>query len=442
MAQDGEIRDQRLRTIVVVGTRPEAIKLFPVILALHESQYLRPYVIDTGQHPDLVKPVFEMAGITADLNLEVAREPNTLTSLVSKVSLGVEKAIRDLRASDPPGTPMTCAIMVHGDTSSAMAAALSAAQCRLPVLHVEAGLRTGDTLSPFPEELNRQIIARIAAFHLAPTNTNLQNLLWENVSIDRVLVTGNTAIDALQWTVENTAPAHPELMDLDPNAGPIVVVTTHRRENWGGGLERIATGIARIARAKTDAQIVVPMHPNPLVREEIVPILSGIPNVRLIEPLDYPQFARLLGVATLAITDSGGIQEEAPSVGTPVLVVREETERSEGVDAGTLRLVGTEADRIFEQAMLLLTDPVEYQAMASRPNPYGDGYASRRIVAAVENLAYGTSAPLPFGPTYRRRKVLEAAGYGNLEPTEIEIEIRKGTTDQSVKYFGPERRVR
>ncbi len=432
----------RLRIVVVVGTRPEAIKLFPVILKLKESQYFVPYVINTGQHRDMVMPVLQMAGITPDLDLGVGKEANTLTGLVSKVMLGIEGALQQLRDSDPDEEiPLTSTILVHGDTSTAMAAALAAAQSRLPVVHVEAGLRTGDTLSPFPEELNRQLISRVAAFHLAPTNDNQQNLVSENIPVGRIFVTGNTGIDALKIAASMDEPyADSRLDSLAAHDGPVIVVTAHRRENWGGGLARIAKAIAEIATRRPDVKMVVSLHPNPVVREEIVPILEGYDNILLVEPLDYAPFARLLTTATLAISDSGGIQEEAPSVGTPVLVTREETERSEGVDAGTLLLVGTDTDKIVAATMNLLDDPVAYALMTSRVNPYGDGFASARIVAALATLALGEAPPTPFGPGFSRRSVMEAAGYDELPRSEVELDRLAGFGHQQMTYVGPERR--
>ncbi len=444
MTAEQEAADQiQLRVIVVIGTRPEAIKLFPVILKLQESAYFRPYVINTGQHRDMVMPVLNMVGITPDLDLGVGSEPNTLNQLTAKVIKGVDGAIAELREADSASPiPTTVAILVHGDTSTAMAAGLSAAQAKLPVVHVEAGLRTGNTLSPFPEELNRQIIARLASFHLAPTDNNLQNLAHENIPVDRVFVTGNTGIDALQIAAgKQISYTDPRLESLDDHDGPVIVVTAHRRENWGGGLARIAEAVAIVAASEPTARIVVSLHPNPVVREEIVPILEGIDNVLLVEPLDYAEFARLLGTAKIAISDSGGIQEEAPSVGTPVLVTREETERAEGVEAGTLELVGTDTERIVAAAIGLLSDSTRYQRMTSRTNPYGDGFASARIVAALASLALGEPPPTPFGSGFSRRAVLEAAGYDNLPASALELELTKiAFAGDGVKYVGPERR--
>lgn len=415
------VDDFRVRILVVVGTRPEAIKLFPVILALRESPHLVPHVVVTGQHADLVKPVFDMAGIKPDRNLAVGGG-NTLNELVAKVITGMEGVVNGLRATDPASDiPRTASCMVHGDTSSAFAGALAAVQCGLPVVHVEAGLRTGDTLSPFPEELNRQLIARMASFHLAPTAKNLENLVKERIPSGRVFVTGNTGIDALRIAAtQRVSYTDARLEELDDTGNPVIVVTAHRRENWGGGLARIAQAVALIATSRPDVSFVFSLHPNPAVRDEVVPHIKNLPNVLRVEPLQYAEFARLLARATLAITDSGGIQEEAPSVGTPVLVTREETERFEGVQAGTLKLVGTDVDAIVSATLRLLADENSYARMHNSVNPYGDGWASQRIVGALERLAVGTPPPQPFGNGFSRREVLEAAGYADLPRSPFE----------------------
>jgi len=308
------------------------------------------------------------------------------------------------------------AVLVHGDTSSAMAAALSAFHMRIPVMHVEAGLRTGGSnLTPFPEELNRQVISTIAALHFAPTSGNLQNLVREDIPVEQVFVTGNTGIDALRWASQmDVVFANPELQALVDGDSRLVVITAHRRENWGDGLRGIAEGIARLAEAQHDAHFVLPVHPNPRVREVLTERLTGLDNVLLAEPLGYATFACLLGRAHLVITDSGGIQEEAPSLDKPVLVTRQITERTEGLEAGTLRLVGTDPEVIFAEATRLLDSPEAYAEMAQVPNPYGDGHAAERIMAALEHILLGGEPPTPFGPGYSRAVVALAAGF---EPT-------------------------
>lgn len=431
--------EQKFRIVVIVGTRPEAIKLFPVILAIQESKFLEAFVINTGQHRDLVQPVFDMAGITPNVDLHTGDSPNTLNQLVAKVLERAESIIEKESAGNEVFP--TAAVIVHGDTSTAMAGALTAVQEKRPVLHVEAGLRTGNTLSPFPEELNRQIISRIAAFHFAPTVTNLNNLVKERIPADRIYVTGNTGIDALMWAAQQLPSySDPLVAEAVNSDSEIIVVTAHRRENWDGGLARIAQAVRDVAEAKPEVLVVFPLHPNPKVREQVEPLLLDVPNVILTEPMEYAEFAHLLKRAKIAITDSGGIQEEAPSLNTPVLVTRDETERQEGVEAGTLILVGTDTDRIRDVALKLLEDDVAYAEMANKDNPYGDGFAARRIVAAIETVVFGESAPTPFGPSFSRMAVLEASGFEDAERSQYEVERLAIGDDQNIRYVGPDRR--
>lgn len=431
--------DRRFRIVIIVGTRPEAIKLFPIILAIRESRFLEAFVINTGQHRDLVQPVFDMAGITPDVDLHTGDSPNTLNQLVAKVLERADSIIEEESAGNEVFP--TAAVIVHGDTSTAMAGALAAIQEKRPVVHVEAGLRTGNTLSPFPEELNRQIISRIAAFHLAPTVENLNNLIKERIPADRILVTGNTGIDALMWAAGQTTDYQdPKVAEAVESDAEIIVVTAHRRENWSGGLGRIALAVREVAEAKPEVKVVFPLHPNPKVRKQVEPVLTEVPNVILTEPMEYAEFAHLLKRAKIAITDSGGIQEEAPSLNTPVLVTRDETERREGVAAGTLKLVGTDTDRIREAALELLNNPIAYQEMADKPNPYGDGFASNRIVAAMETIAFGEPPPMPFGPSFSRTAVIEASGFEDAERSQYEVERNELGAAPDVKYVGPERR--
>jgi len=410
---------------IVVGTRPEAIKLVPIIMALRQSEYYEPIVISTGQHNRMVEYIFELAEIKPDVTLWSGSRRSNLNERVASVMQRFEDFCVERFDLDPDAVPTPedvlngrhpAAVLVHGDTSSAMAASLSAFHLHIPVMHVEAGLRTGGSnLSPFPEELNRQVISTIAALHFAPTSANLQNLVREDIPVEQVFVTGNTGIDALRWaSAMDVKFANPDLQALHDSDSRIVVVTAHRRENWGDGLRGIAEGIARLASAQRDVHFVLPVHPNPRVREVLTERLTGLDNVLLTEPLGYATFARLLGRAHLVITDSGGIQEEAPSLGKPVLVTRETTERTEGLGAGTLRLVGTDPDVIFTEASRLLGSDEAYAEMAEAPNPYGDGHAAERIVASLEHLLLGGEAPAPFGPGYSRAVVALAAGF---EPT-------------------------
>jgi UDP-N-acetylglucosamine 2-epimerase (non-hydrolysing) len=300
---------------------------------------------------------------------------------------------------------------VHGDTTSAVAGALCAFHLQIPVAHVEAGLRTHLTRTPFPEELNRQLIARIATFHLAPTTTNAESLVLEGVHAEQIFVTGNTGIDAIRWVAGKHVPyGIPALDNLDERTR-LVVVTAHRRENWGTGLIGIGTAVAALARANPDTVFVLPVHPNPVVGDTLRPLLERQHNVLLTPPLSYAPFARLLARAYLAISDSGGIQEEAPAVATPVLVTRDSTERREGLVAGTIRLVGTDPERIVAVTQRLLDDPDMHAAMVGAENPYGDGRAATRIVQAFEHLAFGTEPPLRFGAGFRRDALLRAAGF-------------------------------
>jgi UDP-N-acetylglucosamine 2-epimerase (non-hydrolysing) len=423
---------------VVVGTRPEAIKLVPIILALRESRYYEPIVISTGQHNRMVEYIFELAGIKPDVTLWAGSRRANLNERVAAVMQRFEDFCVERFDLDPDvvATPedvlsgrRPAAVLVHGDTSSAMAASLSAFHLRIPVMHVEAGLRTGGSnLTPFPEELNRQVISTIAALHFAPTSANLQNLVREDIPVDQVFVTGNTGIDALRWASGmDVSFANPDLQALAEGDSRLVVITAHRRENWGDGLRGIAEGIARLARAHRDVDFVLPVHPNPRVREVLAERLTGLDNVLLTEPLGFATFARLLARAHLVITDSGGIQEEAPSLGKPVLVTRETTERTEGLEAGTLRLVGTDPDVIFAEASRLLESAVAYEEMAQAPNPYGDGRAAERIMAALEHILLGSEPPTQFGPGYSRSVVALAAGFEPTRETALEqLEVAIG----------------
>ncbi|MDD2858308.1 MAG: UDP-N-acetylglucosamine 2-epimerase (non-hydrolyzing) [Candidatus Nanopelagicales bacterium] len=423
-----------IRCLIVIGTRPEAIKLVPVVLALRASRGIIPFVVTTGQHEHLVDPILRLAGITADASFDIGRPGMTINEIARSVMANVENLLDELRSGPERRTrPRLTSpfakgearfpgfALVHGDTTSALAAGLAASYARLPVFHLEAGLRTGDRNSPFPEELNRTLLAGIASFHLSPTHTNKETLIHEGVTPSTVMVTGNTGIDALQWAASLEVPwTDPRLAALE-DGRQIIVVTAHRRENWGLGIAGIVEGVARIAHARPDVTIVVPMHPNPIVRTPIEAGLSGFDNIVLTDAIDYVEFARLLKMATIAITDSGGIQEEGPSVGTPVLVTRNTTERPEGVLAGTLKLVGTDPTLIAETALALLDDSLEYQQMKQATNPFGDGHAAERIVQAFEHLAYDTPPPVQFGPGFSRESVLADAGYERFDELVTEL---------------------
>jgi UDP-N-acetylglucosamine 2-epimerase (non-hydrolysing) len=365
------------KVLVIFGTRPEAIKLFPVIRALAATDRLRVVTCVTAQHRGLLDQVLSIAGLRPDIDLDLMEPGQTLDRLTARLLTGLGE-VMDAERPDR--------VIVQGDTATAMAGALAAYYRKIPVAHVEAGLRSGNIYHPWPEEVNRRIVAPIADLHFAPTDTAAAALARENV-IAGVHVTGNTVIDALHWTRGRIA-ADPALAGgLDAIerrfAGKrVVLVTTHRRENFGDGMAAIARAIGRIAD-RDDVAVLFPMHPNPNVGAVMDAILGDRDNVARIEPLDYPHFIRALALCDLALTDSGGVQEEAPALGKPVLVMRDTTERPEGVAAGTARLIGTDEDRIVSEVFTLLDDKAAYSAMARAHNPFGDGNASNRIARIV-----------------------------------------------------------
>jgi UDP-N-acetylglucosamine 2-epimerase (non-hydrolysing) len=366
------------RVMVIYGTRPEAIKLAPVVQALRDSPVLAPTITLTGQHREIVDEVNELFRICPDHDLNVIRAGQSLDAMMARI---LERLTETLRVNRPD------AVVVQGDTTSTFAAALAAFYKRIPVVHLEAGLRTDDIYSPFPEEVNRRLTTQVAALHLAPTPISKNNLLRDGVNPARVLVTGNTVIDALLWTVEQRVPyACNQLNLVESSEAPVLLVTTHRRESWGRRMRDVGQAVARLARQFPDLVVVLPLHPNPVVRDALMPALDGLANVLLIEPMSYGEFARLLRRATIVLTDSGGVQEEAPTLGKPVLVMRDTTERPEAVSAGTAKLVGTDPERIFGAVQHLLSSPSAYQAMAKAVNPYGDGRAACRSVRAIEHL--------------------------------------------------------
>lgn len=368
------------KILVVFGTRPEAIKLFPLVAALRADPRFVPVVCVSAQHRQMLDQVLEIAGIVPDHDLDLMRPDQTLDSLTAALLTELGK-VMDAEKPDR--------VMVQGDTATAMAGALAAYYRKIPVDHVEAGLRSGNIYHPWPEEVNRKIIGSIASLHFAPTEVSAAALRAENVPEARVHVTGNTVIDALQWVTERIREA-PQLAsglaELEQRfAGKrIIGVTTHRRENFGGGMENIAEAIRQIA-ARRDVAVIFPVHLNPNVRKVMEAALGDLANVALIEPLDYPHFAHLLSLAEIMLTDSGGVQEEAPALGKPVLVMRETTERPEGVAAGTARLVGTETSVIVTELFTLLDDKAAYESMARAHNPFGDGQSARRIVELLAN---------------------------------------------------------
>lgn len=364
-----------IRVLTVFGTRPEAIKLFPLVHALEADPRFEGRVCVSGQHRGMLDQVLQIAGITPHHDLDLMRPDQTLDSLTAHLLTAIGRV---LDAEQPHW------VVVQGDTATAMAGALAAYYRKIPVAHVEAGLRSGNIHHPWPEEVNRRIVGSFAALHFAPTETAAAALLRENVDPATVHVTGNTVIDALHWVIDRIT-REPSLAaglsELEARfAGKrIIGMTTHRRENFGEGMEAIAKAVRRLAE-RDDVAVIFPVHLNPNVRAVMNQRLKGLDNVALIEPLDYPHFARLIDISTLMLSDSGGVQEEAPALGKPVLVMRETTERPEGVEAGTARLVGTDPDRIVREATRLLDDPHAYETMARAHNPFGDGLATGRIV--------------------------------------------------------------
>lgn len=358
------------KVMVVFGTRPEAIKMCPLILELRKNPEILTIVCLTGQHKEMLQQVMSAFNISEDYNLHIMREQQTLTTITSDILLNIEEVL----VKEKPDI-----VLVHGDTTTSFVAALAAFYQKIPVGHVEAGLRTGDRYSPFPEEMNRTLTARIAAYHFAPTLNNKNNLNKEGI-VDNVYVTGNTVIDAFKTTVHENYKFKCELLNkIDIKRKKVILVTAHRRENLGEPLQNICKAVACIAKQYEDVEVVYPVHMNPLVREIAYPILQSIENVKLIDPIDVLDMHNLMARCYLVMTDSGGIQEEAPAFGKPVLVLRMETERPEAVEAGTVRVVGTETKDIISQAMRLLDNKNEYNIMAHAINPYGDGTASKRI---------------------------------------------------------------
>ncbi len=370
------------RVAVLMGTRPEAIKLAPVIAALEADERFEPLVVNTGQHRELIDQVISLFGLRIDRDLAVMQPNQTLASLTARLLTSLDEA---LIALDPR------MVLVQGDTSTVLTGALAAFYRRVPIGHVEAGLRTGDMASPFPEEGNRRLTTPLAALHFAPTTQSQQNLLDERVEPATVFVTGNTVIDALQMErrrQEDPAVGQALRATLCEQGGadlfdkPMVLVTGHRRENFGSGFEQICTAIETLAERFPEHLFVYPVHLNPNVRGVVHERLGALANVRLLPPQPYSEFVALLAASRVVLTDSGGVQEEAPSLGKPVLVMRDTTERPEGVDAGTVRLVGPVAEAIVAGVTELLTDEAAYRSMAEAVNPYGDGQAAGRIVEA------------------------------------------------------------
>ncbi|MFJ5430249.1 non-hydrolyzing UDP-N-acetylglucosamine 2-epimerase [Pectobacterium actinidiae] len=371
-----------MKVLTVFGTRPEAIKMAPLVHALAQDGAFESRICVTAQHREMLDQVLRLFDITPDYDLDIMRPGQGLSEISCRILSGLEPVMAEFKPD---------LVLVHGDTTTTLSTSLAAFYQRIPVGHVEAGLRTGDLYSPWPEEANRKLTGHLAMYHFAPTENSRQNLLREHLSDRHIFVTGNTVIDALFWVrdrILGDAALRRSLDEkyafLDDNKR-LILVTGHRRESFGGGFERICSALADIARRHPEVQIVYPVHLNPNVSEPVNRILSGIDNVMLIAPQDYLPFVYLMNRSYMILTDSGGIQEEAPSLGKPVLVMRDTTERPEAVEAGTVKLVGTEVTSIVDAVSMLLTDEEAYQAMSRAHNPYGDGQACQRIVDALKN---------------------------------------------------------
>jgi UDP-N-acetylglucosamine 2-epimerase (non-hydrolysing) len=366
------------RVMTIYGTRPEAIKMAPLVGELGRHDQIEPIVAVTGQHREMLDQVNALFGIEPTHDLDLMTPGATLAQITSKTILATSHLLQDVRPD---------VVVVQGDTTTVLAAALSAFYEKIPVVHLEAGLRTGNIYSPFPEEVNRRLTSPLASLHLAPTSTSKANLLREGIDEATIPVTGNTVIDALQWTttqpVAFTDPRVGEIVEAAKGGRKVLLVTSHRRESWGDRMTESMGAIRDLAAANPDVLVLLPMHRNPIVRDVIEPMLSPLANVTLTEPLEYHQFAHVLAASNVVLTDSGGVQEEAPSLGKPVLVMRDTTERPEAVDAGTVRLVGTDGETIRTSVQQLFDDPAAYDAMANAVNPYGDGRAAKRCVAAI-----------------------------------------------------------
>lgn len=376
-----------LKVMTVFGTRPEAIKMAPVVLELkkHPDQ-IQTVVAVTAQHRQMLDQVLDLFQIRPDYDLDIMSQGQTLYDITTRSLQGL-KSVMEVEKPD--------LVLVHGDTTTTFAGALAAYYQQIPVGHVEAGLRTGNIYSPFPEEMNRKLTGAIASIHFSPTMTARGNLLREGIDKDAIFVTGNTVIDALMTTVDEGYDFEDEeLQSVDFQNHRIILLTTHRRENLGEPMRHIYKALRQIIEEIPDTEIVFPVHRNPLVRKVVEEELSGVDRIHLIEPMEYEPFANLMHHSCLVLTDSGGIQEEAPSLGKPVLVLRNTTERPEAVEAGTVRLIGTDRDRVYEETKRLLTDKAAYDAMSNAVNPYGDGQASRRIVQAIL-YTFGNSTEKP-----------------------------------------------
>jgi len=364
----------RWKILTVLGTRPEAIKLAPVIHEIDRHPNLISRVCVTGQHREMLDPLLKLFSIHPDHDLDIMQPGQNLPDLTARLLL----SLTDVLEREQPAF-----VLVQGDTTTAMVGALAAFYAKISVGHVEAGLRTGDKYAPFPEEMNRRLISQLADVHFAPTERARDNLLKEGINPEAIYVTGNTVVDALTMVLERTKGQDHFNHLLCESSRKLVLVTAHRRESFGQPLENICLALREIAQRQEDVQIIYPVHLNPNVRATVETILRGVPRVHLVEPLDYVTFVHLMSRAHVILTDSGGIQEEAPSLGKPVLVMRESTERPEAIEAGMAKLVGTDPQRIVTEVLRLLNDPGASSSLVLRQNPFGDGHAAERIVAIL-----------------------------------------------------------
>lgn len=366
-----------MKIVAIFGTRPEAIKMCPLVLELRKYSEIECKVCLTGQHREMLRQVMDAFHIKEDYNLDIMRDRQTLTTITK----GILEKLEGILEKEKPEV-----VLVHGDTTTSFAAALAAFYQQIPVGHVEAGLRTGNKYSPFPEEMNRSLTGRLATYHFAPTELNKHNLEAEDI-IENVYVTGNTVIDAFQTTVDKNYQFHNhKIKDIDYKNNRVILVTAHRRENLGEPLKNICRAIKRVVNAYKDVKVIYPVHLNPVVRECVLDILGNNERIILTEPLDVLDMHNLMSRSYMVMTDSGGLQEEAPACGKPVLVMRTETERPEAVNAGTVKVVGVDEENIYREALKLLNDEEEYSKMARAINPYGDGLASKRIADVLRSI--------------------------------------------------------
>ena len=371
MFMNGGKKVEKIKVMTIFGTRPEAIKMAPLIKELKERKEIKSIVCVTAQHREMLDQVLDVFKIISDYDLNIMKQGQTLSEITSRVLLGLEEIIQ----KEKPNI-----ILVHGDTTTTFAGALAAFYNQVDVGHVEAGLRTWNKYSPFPEEMNRQMVDCMTDMYFAPTNVSKDNLLKENISENKIYITGNTAIDAMKTTITDNY--NHEVLDW-VGEDRMILLTAHRSENLGEPMRHIFKAIKRIVEEYTDVKVVYPIHLNPKVREVANEVFNNIDRVKLIEPLEVIDFHNFQNKSYLILTDSGGIQEEAPSLGKPVLVLRDTTERPEGIEAGTLKLVGTDEEIIYQETKKLLDDQKEYEKMSKASNPYGDGHASERIVNSI-----------------------------------------------------------